>query len=178
MLYDGYVVYRAVGDGSLEYLADDKDVRWTRKQDEAAVYDSKSTADMDAQENKGTVAQVDVRDVARSVASIRSAGHTPGPWRYEHEHSCGDKNGHLIRTFHHKSANWSGTLIAEMNCTNRKALSAPESMQADARLIAAAPDLLEMLEKLMHETDRGTNLCARHIADEADALIVKVKGGA
>ncbi len=48
---------------------------------------------------------------------------------------------------------------------------------ANARLIAAAPELLDALEKLLHETDEGTQLCAREFAEQAKAAIAKAKGG-
>jgi hypothetical protein len=58
--------------------------------------------------------------------------HTPGPWRY-------DASTKQIRTLDENSSRFSGELIGAVSPLN------PE-MPDNARLIAAAPELLEALE--------------------------------
>lgn len=46
----------------------------------------------------------------------------------------------------------------------------------NARLIAAAPELLQALTDLLRETSNGTDLCTRLFADQAAAAIRKATG--
>ena len=63
--------------------------------------------------------------------------HTPGPWRYEYEPGyCGE----LL-------AEASGTTLAEF---------VTEPSEANARLIAAAPELLEALKLMVEQFTKGS----------------------
>jgi hypothetical protein len=93
-----------------------------------------------------------------------STKHTQGPWRYEapDEVSIKDADGGRVAV-----------------CTNlRGALGMggrrdPNEVLANARLIAAAPELLEALRKLR----RGDlHQRARHLYDEAQTAIAKATG--
>lgn len=95
--------------------------------------------------------------------------HTPGPW---------EANGTYVRKILP-----SGYTLPITRVYNQRHgspgvepdMSLPEA-EANARLIAAAPDLLAALEKLLHETDDGTQLCAREFAEAAHAAVAKAKG--
>lgn len=100
--------------------------------------------------------------------------HTPGPWRYQHLDGYGADQGHIIRTHHHTSAAWSGTMIAEVNGIARKTLSAPEDITANAALIAAAPELWDMLARMLAEAVAGDVLDVT--AREAAALLARAEG--
>jgi uncharacterized membrane protein len=47
---------------------------------------------------------------------------------------------------------------------------------ANARLIAAAPDLLELLQKIVNHADAGTAEIYSPLVEEARAVITKVNG--
>ena len=96
-----------------------------------------------------------------------NATHTPGPW------CTGEQGGD------YQQVTGCGFIIATVNSWWKVVESAQTKrlrMEADARLIAAAPDLLEALEKLvsdMHDT------CGIHpqAGDQARAAIAKARGG-
>ena len=93
-----------------------------------------------------------------------STTHTPGPWILQTE-----DNGRFV---HVTDSATEGVRIAMQRTT--------EEGYANARLIAAAPELLAMLEKLvptppdLGELDLGEEDNA--LLDEARALIAKAKG--
>ena len=64
-----------------------------------------------------------------------STAHTPGPWAFEDE---------FVRA--------GDVVIADPYC-EETASTRPGEMEANARLIAAAPDLLEACEELLHVAD-------------------------
>ena len=82
--------------------------------------------------------------------------HTPGPWRFEDMVGVGDEIVFQVikgADGRHLSSTWAGPHVA------------------NARLIAAAPDLLEALKKVVAISDR------KHDAwDEAKAAIAKASG--
>jgi len=97
--------------------------------------------------------------------------HTPGPWEIHH---YGDNEGDI-----HGS---NGPLV----CMMREGDTAPDQdWSADARLIAAAPELLEMLRRgadavgsVEADCDEHGIDCypARHWWQDADRLIAKAEG--
>ena len=94
-----------------------------------------------------------------------SAQHTPGPWAYN-----GATDIYSVDA---------GFTICELY---REYLITGQA-QANARLIAAAPELLEALEKLLRAFDRtGIKLASLSgkptATDNARAAITKTKGGA
>lgn len=99
--------------------------------------------------------------------------HTPGPWSYvEHnwsDTSIRDKNGNRI------------CLISiEDEATERNQYELEKIALANARLITAAPELLEALEELNQAIMLGVEENAVGIANasmKADVVITKAKGG-
>jgi len=103
--------------------------------------------------------------------------HTPGPWTYErlypHKKGCAIGTGNLTNPT-------ASTLIATAWNTT-KGLSGPqdEETEANARLIAAAPELLEALQGMMHHHDHDQvgwpqDQCLR--CQTAFAAIAKAEG--
>ncbi len=88
--------------------------------------------------------------------------HTPGPWFQFDGVSCVGGP--------HPENGTAGIAMCGMR------LRSDEEVAGNIRLICAAPDLLAVLEKLLHETDDGTQLCAREFADAAHAVIRKARG--
>jgi hypothetical protein len=89
--------------------------------------------------------------------------HTPGPWFAQESirdgwYICARNVEHIV-VDSHDVGGFYGAIIKD----------------ADARLIAAAPELLEALENLLkvHEGEGGTQ---RHAGDIARAAIAKAKG--
>ena len=84
--------------------------------------------------------------------------HTPGPWTFHRESSCdrGDSYGVRAPAPHH----W---VIPTLNIN-----------PADARLIAAAPELLEALKNLLESHYNGNIINAD--CTEAEAAIAKATG--
>ena len=86
--------------------------------------------------------------------------HTPGPWKWD---------GHLEQAI--ITADSGEEVLWGCGCCDSPRLLC----EADARLIAAAPELLEALENLLkvHEGEGGTQC---HAGDIARAAIAKAKG--
>ena len=100
--------------------------------------------------------------------------HTPGPWTFTSEQILDDGVAihDDIRCFHLQSGD---TVVLDgCGCCESPRLDNP----ADARLIAAAPDLLEALENLADYIDEraGDNDCRP--LENARAAIRKAKGEA
>ena len=90
-----------------------------------------------------------------------STEYTPGPWRIgtpppNGEQTIGTLNGLMVAV---------ATTGAEM-----------EETKANARLIAAAPELLEALQSVLDNCLDSEGLCAAHA--KARAAIAKATGGA
>ena len=87
-----------------------------------------------------------------------SAKHTPGPWRLTQETTQGEfVTAQKIRNKHDH-------VIAVMHC----------NATANAALICAAPDLLNMLERMLYEArEGGTCHCTM---EQAEKAIAKAKG--
>lgn len=93
--------------------------------------------------------------------------HTPGPW--------------AIEDYRIENGDWRSTgliwgnpgLVARVNCDKLSSVSPPdkiEMFEANARLIAAAPEMLEALEELSrYPIGQGAR-------DRIDAIIAKAKG--
>ena len=95
-----------------------------------------------------------------------SAAHTPGPWYL-------NPRGWVVQS--------TGDIVTRLECSYNK--------EANARLIAAAPELLEALEgaeelaegaiKLLRQLDMETGrIAAECVLRDARAAIAKAKGGA
>ena len=93
--------------------------------------------------------------------------HTPGPWRLEWWEYKGRREPVLtVRT--------DADAVAQVMGLWRDGADDSDERQANARLIAAAPDLLAALESLLNETNAGTWDCLP--ADLARAAIAKARG--
>ena len=93
-----------------------------------------------------------------------SAQHTPGPWKVL-EHSWSDTSI-VAEGFDH------GICLLDINHATEESQEADEAlMAANARLISAAPDLLEALRGVLRVADRATVEF-----DAARAAIAKATG--
>lgn len=110
------------------------------------------------------------------MPTIPEGGHTPGPWRaYVHGKPEHDNEQWLVVAVN-RGVNDGDSLICEVNTLDR----------SDARLIAAAPDLLEALKKLVAEANRlGPQLpyntptrAIAHAIEDARAAITLATGSA
>lgn len=103
-----------------------------------------------------------------------SAQHTPGPW------IIGDENNSHAQVCI-GATDMTADMSRESSYTGQMVMSR-EEMLANARLIAAAPDLLEALDKvwpfLQEDDGHGANAPAYQSAiNAARAAIAKAKGG-
>mgnify|MGYP001562523686 CR=1 FL=1 len=96
------------------------------------------------------------------------AKHTPGPWKAYGQEVQGDLNGKLRR-------------VAYCNMTESGKVTTRIQAEANARLIAAAPDLLAALEKcaamLANIGQGATNGDYLDALGEARAAIAKTEAG-
>ena len=90
------------------------------------------------------------------------AGHTPGPWSVAYH----DVNDQAVVSGQH-------TEIA--TCWHHCVVELETQMQANARLISAAPDMLEALEGLVASV-RGVGPKDGKVLARADAAIAKARG--
>lgn len=89
-----------------------------------------------------------------------SAQHTPGPWV-----ATGQASGNYRIVFSERG-NWLAEVFADGEW--------PDTIEADARLIAAAPELLQALKEQVAECFcEDCEMCARH-----EAVIAKATGAA
>ena len=104
--------------------------------------------------------------------------HTPGPWVVE----AAKLEGYVIRAQGQANLINPGTgwrfVVDPIDCDSRahwRVLFGAIPREDEARLIAAAPDLLEALENLLkvYEGEGGTQY---HAGDMARAAIAKAKG--
>jgi hypothetical protein len=94
--------------------------------------------------------------------------HTPGPWHHSRLRSAGPAPGCCIG-----AENNSNVALVHHEALDR----GRQETLANARLIAAAPDLLATLEALLAKVHCGTALeCP--LCDAARAAIAKAKGDA
>lgn len=92
--------------------------------------------------------------------STQTTTHTPGPWAIEE----GDRETHIV----------GGEAILAY-CPDWPC--APQEQEANARLIAAAPALLEALDALLEFLDNGTPIYPGALAvNDARAAITKARG--
>ena len=80
--------------------------------------------------------------------------HTPGPWCFSESDTYGDTRFYVAQSANAPyTPNYSdvATLIAETVSSERKAIQ-----EANARLIAAAPKMLEALKAVVRVADRAT----------------------
>ncbi len=109
--------------------------------------------------------------MTQTASETKVAEHTPGPWRstgFEYEPEAG--------WFVREARDSRYLAIASVRCTYRET----EEIEANARLIAAAPELLEALERALifignTEDEFGDNL---ECGDIARAAIAKARGAA
>lgn len=98
-----------------------------------------------------------------------SKGHTPGPWVIERPEDFGDKPG-LDRTIQVRAGKGTyefddkGSVVASLTCytlatsdeeafKRHAEIYSAEQIEANARLIAAAPFMLETLRSMSHTCD-------------------------
>ena len=96
-----------------------------------------------------------------------SGGHTPGPWEVEHGSGYGELNGWTIW-----NPNGDGYALA---VAIGDVVALHPHVEANARLIAASPDLLEALEGLeayLRDTPHHNAVAAAH----ARKVIAKARG--
>lgn len=122
-----------------------------------------------------------------NIKTYEKAGHTPTPWELS-EDGCsitGANGGTLICET--SKAAWENLAAAAAQGNTLAADHLPEVM-ANARLIAAAPALLEALKGAIHyaeagratmntATNRGQIVAFNHIIDACNAAIQLAEGG-
>lgn len=95
--------------------------------------------------------------------------HTPGPWSVPRKAWNDPKDPH----FDHCDVIHSGTRVAKVSGVGS------EETEANARLVAAAPEMLEALEELLlHEGERDTNNGLGLELDSDDLELAKTKARA
>jgi hypothetical protein len=114
-----------------------------------------------------------------------STKHTPGPWIGKNEHGKYNPDHAWIADDENKlssesAAIWAGGKVIALvvHSSNRFTAESDPSIDANARLIAAAPDLLEALKKLCDMADDGDVACWVAEWDKARAAITKATGAA
>ncbi len=101
---------------------------------------------------------------------MKTHSHTPGPWCYTLGRGANPR-------FHIQTT--AGYQIASTPELSKHRMAAEENAgkEANARLIAAAPELLNMLQRMVDETGGGSSPCLL-TSEHARAAIAKAKGEA
>ena len=94
-----------------------------------------------------------------------STQHTKGPWRVQRQNPSPTTGEWMI------SGAKPGYLAEVRDCGSG-------DVQANARLIAAAPDLLEALQRMLDAPSHGTHEAMRRANEAARAAIAKATGAA
>jgi hypothetical protein len=91
---------------------------------------------------------------------MTNATHTPGPWEATVDgfigHTCPDGDWYVIAAMSHDRA--------------------PETVNSDARLIAAAPDLLAAIKDIVAASDANDGDSLANAIQASRAAIAKAKG--
>ena len=104
--------------------------------------------------------------------------HTHGPWELEH---CRNEDGSKFITINGQGPHGAWLADIQAGDVNGKPADVTEKHLANARLIAAAPELLEVLEMLMfQEPNRHEDICSydRACWEYAHIAIAKARGDA
>lgn len=98
--------------------------------------------------------------------------HTPGPWEYSEGYvSATDNSDYIILAEVHSA-------LGTDNFGEEPLMLGPEERIANARLIAAAPEMYELLTKIRGHIDSTCRECeSKAIVPEIDALLGKIDGG-
>lgn len=96
--------------------------------------------------------------------------HTPGPWSVvEHDHAI------CVQTEAQNKTKYGASRYAAIGGFDRSDQAQLAEARANARLIAAAPDLLEALQALIHERNSIELVAALDMALAAIAKATKAK---
>jgi hypothetical protein len=114
----------------------------------------------------------------RQATQDTTPTHTPGPWNADKNFMGPDTygDGNSIPVF----PRGGGVAICDVVAVTGEGLSRPDVQaraEANARLIAAAPELLEALEKAADWLSRSIRIDDREQAEDARAAIAKATGG-
>jgi len=96
-------------------------------------------------------------------------GPTPGPWAVD-----GPVNNSLVVGAPGRRCR---QVVAEVPLVVGYLADPTPEAEANARLVAAAPALLETLKRLLHETGEGQHLCSREVAGAARDAVNLAEGG-
>lgn len=94
-----------------------------------------------------------------------SAQHTPGPWHVRHLHGRNE-----FGVFHYPA------MFSDKSRTERVDNRCGEFKEADANLIAAAPDMLELLRSVV--ANSSVQVKQPDLCEQIEAAIAKATGGA
>lgn len=94
--------------------------------------------------------------------------HTPGPWVIHHP-KPGDYDPKHLAIIAPHDLNTDTVLVCEMNYTTRNPWKPPADGEADAKLIAAAPELLEAMIDLVNYVNE---LASENVIGDEDATEV------
>ena len=94
--------------------------------------------------------------------------HTPGPWLLRPYTPCGENRGYTV------TKDTGDVVIADVTTS----ILDPDIVAVNARLIAAAPEMLALLERLIEVDANPTadSLDITSVADEARVLLAKIEG--
>jgi hypothetical protein len=115
--------------------------------------------------------------------------HTPGPWRACHESKCPCRQvWSLPGDFPVFTAKAPGEAQSIVGMAHHKMADAPDLIygeipewqtEANARLIAAAPEMLDLLERIVTVYERiGGPLAADATLNDARAILARIRGAA
>ena len=106
----------------------------------------------------------------RKGLKMKNAKHTPGPWAIEYLDTIKDSRG--ITLCHVKDSLYkTGPVGGVFNSADYR-----EERNANARLIASSPDMLVMLEEVLHQLPKELTLDGEILRDAIKSVVVKARG--
>jgi hypothetical protein len=97
--------------------------------------------------------------------------HTPGPWVKDYGYTLGH-----IKAISPRQGTWTPTVARyDIGAPDYPAIKDPEEREANARLIAAAPELYEALKRIAADSEDTALASVRHLGNIARAAIAKVE---
>lgn len=109
--------------------------------------------------------------------TMKTATHTPGPWTYKRTHEMSSNTWYVIIDSNGRGpvVDVGGSDLSGQIAEAKYLVTDPEEIEANARLIASAPDLLEALESALSDLLTVNNIAADQLNYSVGPTVKKIQ---